>query len=205
MRVTANPTYRKFWFSRTEILHIIVGVCLVSAIGLSISFESAGINTLSIGIPSVVLFTVGFMLHEFAHKFVAQMHGLWAEFRLTTTGVIITAISIIAPIKFVAPGMVMIAGSATATTIGLLAVAGPVANISVSLFSVFGWMLASTTILRHVFALGCWINAYMALFNMIPFGQFDGLKVFRWSKPSWIGVVLVSAMLVFVSSHTVFR
>jgi len=48
---------------------------------------------------------LGFILHELAHKYVAQGYGLWAEFRLNMTGLLLTAISIVSPIKFIAPGL----------------------------------------------------------------------------------------------------
>ena len=195
---------RTFWFSSTEIMHVIVGIVLVSAVGLSIPLGSAGISNLTMALPSLGIFTAGFILHELSHKFVAQLHGLWAEFRLTSMGVIITAISVLSPVKFIAPGMVMIAGSATSDTIGKLAVAGPMANLAISLLSTVGVLLSRATLLRHVFALGCWVNAYMALFNLIPFGQFDGLKVFRWSKPAWITIVGLAVLLLFASSYYIF-
>ena len=42
---------------------------------------------------------------------------------------------------------------------------------------------------------GSAINAFMALFNLIPFGVFDGLKVFRWSKQVWL-VLLALAVVI---------
>ena len=46
---------------------------------------------------------------------------------------------------------------------------------------------------------GAAINAFMALFNVIPFGVLDGLKVFRWSKPVWLILFAVSALITAVS------
>jgi Zn-dependent protease len=42
---------------------------------------------------------------------------------------------------------------------------------------------------------GSAINAFMALFNLIPFGVFDGLKVFRWNKQAWL-VLFALAVLI---------
>jgi Zn-dependent protease len=40
----------------------------------------------------------------------------------------------------------------------------------------------------------------MALFNLIPFGDFDGLKIFRWNKAAWALIVMLAiALLMYVS------
>jgi len=204
---TWTPSIRRrtFWFSPTEILHVLIGIALVSAVGLSIPMGSFGIFNIMGTLLSVALFSLGFLLHELSHKFVAQLHGLWAEFRLSTTGALVTAISIISPIKFIAPGSVLIAGTATSPTIGKLAVAGPLANLAVAFASALAFLLSRNAMLRLVLASGSWVNAYMALFNLIPFGEFDGLKVFRWSKVVWSIILASAAILLFMSSYYVFR
>jgi Zn-dependent protease len=40
-----------------------------------------------------------------------------------------------------------------------------------------------------------YINSSLALFNLIPFGIFDGAKVLRWNKYVWIGAVIVAGLL----------
>jgi Zn-dependent protease len=41
---------------------------------------------------------------------------------------------------------------------------------------------------------GAAINAFMAVFNLIPFGVLDGLKVFRWSKAIWLVLFALAAL-----------
>jgi len=38
---------------------------------------------------------------------------------------------------------------------------------------------------RGLFLTGAAFNSSIALFNLIPYGIFDGLKVFMWSKKIW--------------------
>ena len=49
-------------------------------------------------------FAFSFLGHELAHKFLAQRKGLWAEFRTTLCGIMMTVIGVLFPIKFIAPG-----------------------------------------------------------------------------------------------------
>lgn len=189
--VSDRPIQRGIHFSAKELEHLAVAAVLINGVGLSLfpNVESVGYLLLAL---SVVGFTASFLLHEMAHKIVAQMHGLWAEFRLTTIGAIVTAISIVLPIKFISPGAVMISG-ADQTTMGETAVAGPATNIVLStIFSAAVVAFPSYTSSLGVLA---WFNAWIAVFNLIPFGIFDGMKVFTWNKMVWALAFAVSAVL----------
>jgi len=200
------PKQPTFWFSPTEVKHVIIGLVLVSAVGLSLrrSLQIIGINNFSLVLLAVALFTLGFILHELAHKFSAQSHGLWAEFRLSTLGVLITTLSVFSPIKFIAPGMVLIAGMAGSEVVGRVALAGPLTNLIIAFLAMLVSFAIPAGALHHVLALGCWVNSYMALFNLIPFGDFDGLKVFKWNKVIWALIVGLAVALLFYSSQFVF-
>jgi len=137
-----------------------------------------------------IAFTASFLLHELAHKFSAQHFNLWAEFRLTLQGALITLISIFLPFKLISPGAVMIAGSGTQETVGKTAIAGPITNL----------ILATTCIMiaafgQPLFLIVAFINAFLAVFNLIPFGVMDGLKVFMWNKLVWAIAFAAAATL----------
>ena len=46
---------------------------------------------------------------------------------------------------------------------------------------------------------GLLINSWLALFNMIPFWNFDGKKIFIWNKTIWLSVVAVSILFVYLA------
>ncbi len=48
-----------------------------------------------------------------------------------------------------------------------------------------------------VFSLGARINTWLALFNLIPFGPFDGAKIISWDKKVWL-VALIIAIGLFI-------
>jgi len=82
---------RAFRFGSAEKTHLAVGTALVAAAGISL-FSLYGTFSIPGLILATALFLAGFILHELAHKYVAQGYGLWAEFRLNLTGVLLTAL-----------------------------------------------------------------------------------------------------------------
>jgi Zn-dependent protease len=146
-----------------------------------------------------VVFTASFMIHELAHKMTAQHHGLWAEFRVTMFGALITLLSIISPFKIIAPGAVMVGGVAGRKTIGRTAIAGPLTNISLALVFLVLTTIWPPDAIAFVFYFGLLINSFVALFNLIPFGVLDGFKVFFWNKPVWAVVFSLSLVLTIYS------
>ena len=84
---------------------------------------------------ALVSFGPAFLLHEFAHKFVARYYGCWAEFRADPGGLRFGIIlAAIVGIVFMAPGAVVVAGNATRSQFGKIAVSrtgfqhGPMGN-----------------------------------------------------------------------------
>ncbi|UCE29416.1 MAG: hypothetical protein JSV85_01405 [Candidatus Bathyarchaeota archaeon] len=196
-----QPTSKIFWFSPKELKHLTIGSLLVMGVGLSMfssMFPLTGGSSLAL-ISLALTLTLSFTFHEVAHKLMAQRYGLWAEFRLTMYGALVTLMSMFLPLfKIISPGAVMIAGSATKAIVGKTALAGPLTNVALST-AFLGVALATLNppfYLVYVVAIfGGWINAFIAIFNLIPFGMMDGLKIFSWDKVVWLGVFATSLML----------
>ncbi|MGA2238471.1 MAG: metalloprotease [Candidatus Bathyarchaeia archaeon] len=191
---SVHLTRSVFRFSPTEVRHILIGVILVSGVGLSFFAPQVFSNWLAIA-AAVFFFTGGFITHELTHKAVAQRYGMWAEFRLSTFGAVLTLLSAVSPLKIIAPGAVVIAGNTTPDRVGRTAAAGPTVNILIaSLLLGLAEVLHPIGLLEAMLA-GAAINAFMALFNLIPFGVFDGLKVFKWNKQVWLVLLALAALL----------
>lgn len=195
----APPRRHKIlWFSITELKHLAVGTVLVMSVAISLFLYSSFDLTLLVALA--LIFTASFLLHEIAHKLTAQRYGAWAEFRVNVFGVLITLISIIPHFpKLIAPGAVVIAGPMNRETVGKTASAGPLTNIVLATLFITVAFFASNTLLR-LGAYGAWINAFIAFFNLIPFGLFDGLKIFRWSKPVWATSLIASLTLMILTA-----
>jgi len=187
----------RVYFSPTELKHLAIAVLLVIAVGLLTVLYSG--QPLQAGLPvSVVAFTViltvSFFTHEIAHKVAAEKRGIWAEFRLTLWGSIVTLIFAFLPIKLISPGAVMIAGSVDKKELGRISLAGPMTNIVLSV----GFFGAAAFVPNPIFSFllfGMLFNAYIAAFNLIPYGVFDGLKIFHWNKAVWGLIFAASAAL----------
>jgi len=188
----------RFWFSPTEIKHLTLSAILVMGVGLSWLLFLQTYSSVTL-ITAAFVFAWIFLLHEVAHKLVAQHYGLWAEFRLTLFGALITLISIISPIKIISPGAVMLAGDASKENVGKTAIAGPSVNIILSIVS-FALTFAPLGPYLVVAVFSTALNAFIALFNLVPAGVLDGLKIFRWNKLVWtITFILSLALLIIIS------
>ena len=164
--------------------------------GLSIdNFDSLSGN--NVGIKLLVLipcFLISFIGHELAHKFLAQRNGLWAEFRTNAYGLMMTIVSVVFPIKFLAPGQTNIQGDARKEILGAVGLIGPGFNIVLGfVFYVVSRVIGAA--IGNGFLELVMFNSWLALFNLIPFGTFDGARVFEWDKTRWGIAFAVSILL----------
>lgn len=149
--------------------------------------------------------TVSFLVHEIAHKVTAQQAGLWAEFRLTTWGAVLTLVSVFLPFKMIAPGAMMISGQATsARDMIKISVAGVITNmIFAASFLGLAFDLPISEYTGMLF-FAAYINSFMAIFNLIPFGVLDGYKIFLLSKKTWLLAFIPSIILTAISAWILF-
>jgi Zn-dependent protease len=171
---------------------------------LGVAFTIA-MNGLNLGLAFLIgliisLFTVGigFLFHELAHKFLAQKYGCFAEFRSFDHMLILALIMSFFGFLFAAPGAVMIAGHMTRSQNGKISAAGPAMNLLVALF--FLPLAFTSGIWQAVGMYGFRINAWLGLFNLIPFAMFDGAKIWAWSKAAYFGLAAVALGLIVVQN-----
>jgi Zn-dependent protease len=148
---------------------------------------------LFIGIALV--FGLAFLLHELAHKFSAQRLGYWAEFKISQHGLMLTMLSLISPFKIIAQGAVMISNIGSWDHYGKVSVAGPATNIGLGLISLLITLVSNNAMVATLAYVSMNINASLALFNLIPFGVFDGAKIIKWNKLVWGAAVLAAGIL----------
>lgn len=182
-------------------LGIAFSVFIMAVIGRSVFPDPVGaIATplfVEIFITSMLTAGIGFLLHELAHKIVAVRFGQIAAFK-ADFGMLALAIgAAFAGFLFAAPGAVYHRGRITPRENGLVSIAGPVTNLG--LVAVFLGLVPFGGIVGDVGALGVTINAFLAAFNMLPFGPLDGKKVLSWSRIAFAVVFVLSGLTAIAS------
>ncbi len=196
--------------SRTEIFQI--GLAFL-ALTLALTFLFTG-NTVLFGAAGATLFSTlslgglgvsaaaaltGFVVHELAHKVVAQRQGYWAEFRMSPFGLGIAVITAYIGFLWGAPGATVVSGMRPTALEdwGRTSLAGPMANL---VFAVGFYAASVTEYLRgsplfEWLLLLAWINAWFGTFNLFPMAPLDGQKVRAWNRYVWLGAILATGSL----------
>lgn len=196
-----NPGYGvpkgKIRFSKTEILHIVVSIVVLSAAfailmrGRSLHLDPTMNILLIIGL-SFLLVICSFLFHELGHKFVAQRYRIWSEFRAYPMGLVMALITAFMGFLFAAPGAVYIEGNITKEMNGKISLAGPSVNFAIATFAIIVCLFIQPGTLAYVaFFMLAYLNAFLGLFNMIPIMPFDGSKIIKWNLPVYIIAVVI--------------
>ena len=193
-------------FSRTEIIHLTISIAVLT-LAFSIVFSRNSfiynfnnIYALPSAIPIAFLgILTAFFFHELSHKFMAQKYGLWSEFRMYPKGLLLSLIfAVITGFVFAAPGAVMFRGETRNEEVGKIAVAGPLANITISALTyiLYRFLFYETESIGKILGFIAIINALLGAFNLLPFGPFDGMKVIRWNGIIWAFLFIISIVMI---------
>jgi Zn-dependent protease len=204
---------RELRFSDRELRDLVVA-WIALGVAFAVFFAGGGRGLLALlsggGFTAAVVVSlltagVGFLLHELAHKVVAVRFGQIAEFRADYGMLFLAVVSALAGFIFAAPGAVYHRGVLSDREHGLIALAGPVANIGLAVLFVpvfVAGVLTGSEFVGLLGGRGLAINLFLAAFNLIPFGALDGRTVLDWSTPVFIAAfvpsLVVAVVVVFV-------
>ena len=197
-----NMNYGMPTFSRIELRDIAIAVAVLTA-SFTIIFSrrwklfsaDALQNTLWWILVSFILVMSSFILHELAHKFTAQRFGAWSEFRMYPAGLILCLVMSVVGFLFAAPGAVYIRGYITDEMNGKISAAGPAVNIGISAIALTLWMVIPNGLSASIFFLLGYMNAFLALFNLLPIPPLDGSKIYKWNPAVYIVMIVMAAVL----------
>ncbi|TSC75576.1 MAG: hypothetical protein G01um101430_418 [Parcubacteria group bacterium Gr01-1014_30] len=194
-------------YSEEELIHLLHAWAAISfafAVALSGGAQGLGPQFMPNLIVAAIAVGTAFLLHELAHKILAQRYGCWAEFRKFNMGLVLAVVMSFFGFIIAAPGAVMISGAISREQNGKISAVGPLTNIALALlFFAASFLLppiiGGSPLLAKIVTYGFYINAWLALFNMIPFPPLDGSKVLAWSLPAWLIITAVAAFMIYVS------
>ncbi len=131
---------------------------------------------------------IGFLAHELAHRTVARRFGTKARFRAFNMMLVIGILLSISGLILAAPGAVVIYGRPNRKENGMISAAGIGASLLVAAIFLAIYAAFQGNNVRAISSYGIYVNSWMALFNLIPFGIFDGKKVYDWSKAAYFSL-----------------
>ena len=184
-----------------ELRDLLISTLLLAvAFGIALSggvqaFSEPG-SLLIVCLMAVVSISSGFILHEMGHRFIARKLGCIAEYHMWPAGLIIALVSSLFGFVFAAPGAVVISSGTdsqgrailTQEKAGLISIAGPAMTICLAVV----FILLNVAWPTLLFSLGAYINSWLAVFNLIPFGPLDGAAIFKWNKMIWLAVAAIA-------------
>ncbi len=200
-------------FSGIELLHLLAGVTVLTFAFAVIrgpdDFPARLVPKVDVVIASFLAVMTGFVLHELAHKIVAQRYGHWAEFRAAFVGLAIALGLAIFPPGILAalPGATWIQGNVTRKESGVISLVGPALNFIIAWIAFpFSIAINPEATIPTIFSLIAQVNSVLAWFNMLPVVVFgvalDGRKVWRWQPWIWTaGFVAATATLVVINGR----
>jgi Zn-dependent protease len=151
------------------------------------------VHTISF-IPCIIIAALtvglGFVAHELCHRYFARKFGKHAEFKANNLMLLIAIMMSFFGFVLAAPGAVIISGFATKKEGGIIAASGPAANLTLAIL-----FIPFIFIFPAIAYYGLMINAWLALFNLIPFPGFDGHRVLEWSKPAYILMLAIAIII----------
>jgi Zn-dependent protease len=196
-------------FSRVELGHLCIAIAVLT-VSFTFTFSRNNLLFFLLGSPfSIKAFFLfmpiaflgiinAFIIHELAHKIVAQRYGLWSEFRMYPRGILFSVVlSFTTGVVFAAPGAVMFRGGARPFETGRIAAAGPAANIIIAIvtYSLYHFVFIDIKIWGTLIGYICLVNLLPATFNLLPFGPLDGKKIVQWNEIVWLVLFSISVLL----------
>ncbi len=204
-------------FERAELRDLLI---VVLAAGFIFSFRDWGGETFDVAaglthlLFAVLLAALALFVHESAHRMYGLSLGFKTVFRLSWIGMIISLL-----VVFITNGRIplLFAGGMVAVMLvrhrlgefryglnywenGLIALAGPIANLLLAFVFKFLLLLSPES---WLFQKGLLMNVVLALCMMLPLPPFDGVNVFAAGRGLWVFstalLAAIGALLFFTS------
>jgi Zn-dependent protease len=196
-----------FRFSKTEVKDILVSTL---ALGFIFSWSLQALSDIPAFITEIIITTaiIGFLAfipHELMHKFFANKYHCHAQYEMWKTGLLIAlalAVFTNGAFVFAAPGAVVIytmyrshAGihnvQLTSKQNAIISAAGPATNMAIAALAFAAALYYPHPLLFTVVK----INAFLAMFNLLPIPPLDGSKIIWYNIVAWGSLMALSVLM----------
>jgi len=186
-----------------------IGVYFIVADLLSLHGLQNAIYSVVIPIAAAA---VAIVPHELAHRFVGRSMGCFARFALDERGFVMTTLINVFLGSLTYFGLYIGGVFFSGYTIvscpfrgfygfrtpneGLIKVAGPITNMALALLSIalYEAMPIKGAVASFIVYSGA-LNAWVAFFNLLPFGPLDGRGVIEWNRAVWLLLIVISVLI----------
>ncbi|MBW6462201.1 MAG: site-2 protease family protein [DPANN group archaeon] len=200
-------------FNTKEIKDIIISTLALAFIFFYGQYGYHLVSNLNTDALNIYLFYLAiiffaFIPHELAHKFTAIKYGCQARYQIWWNGLkfaLILAIVTNGNFVIAAPGAVMIYSmrkdmfgqvhsTITPKENAYISMAGPVANLIIATIMLFLSGILTVSGFDLASSIG-YVSCFLAMFNMIPIPPLDGSKIITWNKGVWLGLIVISYVM----------
>jgi hypothetical protein len=165
------------------------------------------INVMITGLPwsysgfIIAIIALTFFTTIYPRKLVAKRFGYHSRYILTKLGVILTLITLISPVKFLNPGILVFAEAylMRKKESGLINVISPVLNIIFgAAYILLAWLLPPGNV-SLLFATGTFLVSQIVLIRLLPLPASSGKVIMKWN---WLvyGILCLLATSQFVGA-----
>ena len=196
-----------FRFSKEEISDIIISTLALGFI-FSWNFQLVTGNFAQFIVTALLttlIVGLSFIPHELMHKYFANRFHCHARYEMWKTGLLIAlGLAVISNGSFVfaAPGAVVIyttfrshmgieQTSLSSRHNAIISAAGPLTNIAIAAAALVALQFVQHPLLLTIVR----INAFLALFNLLPVPPLDGSKVIWYNIFWWLALIAVPAAM----------
>jgi len=208
IKPTERQTQRRAIFSQVgdsfttgkEFLDIIIGSLIVM---LSFGFTAilmSGVRWAFSGFL-IGIILVSYLSTIIPQKLLAKRFGYTSRYMLTKLGLLLSFFTIISPVKYLSPGMLMIPelDFIAKKRSGLISAIGSLINITLGIiFIILGILLAEPSI-AILMLTGAFVTSQLTILRLIPMRFLPGKRILNWSWPLFT-IMLVLTLAIFILS-----
>ena len=175
---------------------------LVAALIFAYNFERP-FSTFAALPGALAAVAIAMAVHEYAQRRVAKRFGVSATYEMWMPGVVFSLLVMLVGIKLIIVGGAAAVAykfsrwgmrnrHASFEEVGIVSMAGPAANLLLAtVLKAFAGPAGWTAALGYLSD----INAWFAVYSLIPLKQLDGGGLFMWSHVYWLFIMLWAVLL----------